>query len=96
MPTRRRSIRDLERYGPMRASSKLPMQERPTQCSAPGLRAARLAAGMSLEEVGTACGYGAGLVHAAEEGAVLHLGVISRISSTIPGHDLRTIRQEGF
>jgi hypothetical protein len=91
----KRTLSDLERQGPMRASSTLPIEERPTRCQAPGLQAARLAAGMSIEQVAEISGYGAGVVRAAENGAVYHWGTISRISSAIPGHNLRLIRDEG-
>jgi hypothetical protein len=96
MPTRRkRSIADLTRHGVFRASSGLPIEERPTRCQAPGLQAARLQAGMSIEQVSEACGYATGIVRAAEAGATYHWTTISRISSTIPNHNLSEIRAEG-
>jgi len=94
MPTRFRR-QDLESYGPMLASSKLPTEERPTRYTASGLRAAREAAQMTQQEVGDLCGYGAGVVAAMENGAAYHTTSISRVASVIPGHDLSLIRDEG-
>jgi hypothetical protein len=98
MPTRpygRRSSAQLERHGPMMASSKLPTQERPTFYTAPGLKAAREAASMTVEEVSALCGYSAGVVASMEAGTAYHSVTISRVSSVIPGHDLSLIREEG-
>jgi len=98
MPTRprgRRSSAQLERYGPMMASSKLPTEERPTFYTAPGLQAAREAAGMTVEQVAALCGYSAGVVSLMEAGTAYHSVTVSRVSSVIPGHDLSLIRDEG-
>ena len=84
-----------ERAAPMAASSKLPMSERPTRLRAPGLRAAREAAGMTVEDVARLCGYGADTIRRMEAGDSYHIGEISRAASVIPGHDLRLIRGEG-
>src|SRR4051794_10713204 len=96
--------RDDDGFGPlgspersgssMRASSKLPAQDRPTYYRAPGLQAAREAAGMSIAEVAQACGYGASIVAAMEAGEKFHSMSISRVASVIPGHDLSQIRDE--
>jgi hypothetical protein len=52
MPTRRsgrRSSMEVERHGPMMASSKLPTEERPTFYTAPGLQAGRRGRGREEE-----------------------------------------------
>lgn len=98
MPTRRagrRSTEVLESHGPMMASSKLPTEERPTYYTAPGLQAAREAAGMAVEEVADLCGYSPEVVSSMEAGKPYHSVTISRVSSAIPGHDLSLIRDEG-
>jgi len=94
---RTRSIEDLERIGKgaMRASSKLPSEERPTKYTASGFQAAREAAGMTQAEVAEASGYSVGLIAAIESGALYHTLTISRAAGVIPGCDLRLIRDEG-
>jgi ribosome-binding protein aMBF1 (putative translation factor) len=101
MPTRRsgrRSSREVERSfaGPIRASSKLPTEERPTHYAVKGgaLKAARLAAGMSVEQVAARSGYSVGVVESMEASATYHTVSISRVASVIPGHDLSKIRKE--
>lgn len=84
-----------ERIGPaMRASSKLPAQERPTYYRAVGLRQAREAANMTIEQVAALSGYGPEIVRSMENGTAYHTVSISRVSSVIPGHDLSLIRDE--
>jgi len=68
---------------------------RPTHYPAPGLRAAREAAGLTVEELGERCGYGAGVVAALEAGGTAHSQTISRIAANTGPHDLRRIRDEG-
>ena len=92
---RKRTLQDLERQGPMRASSKLPTEERPTKYVSVGLQAAREVAGMTVEEVASACGYNPGVIAQMERGIPFHTGSISRAASVIPNHDLRLIRAEG-
>jgi transcriptional regulator with XRE-family HTH domain len=79
----------------MRASSKLPSEERPTKYVASGLQAAREAASMTIQEVADACGYDPGTIASMERGAPYHTVSISRVSSVIEGHDLSQIRDEG-
>ena len=87
-------IRDSVRAG-MRASSKLPTEQRPIRYQAPGLAAAREAANMSVEEVAELCGYSPGVITAMESGVAFHTVSISRVASVIPNHDLSLIRDEG-
>jgi ribosome-binding protein aMBF1 (putative translation factor) len=96
VPVATRRRRDIEKYGPWRASSKLPSEERPTRYRAVGLQAAREAAGMTVEEVAQACGYPAAVIRSMESGtAEYHTLSISRASSVIPNHNLSEIRDEG-
>lgn len=78
----------------MGASSKLPTELRPTRYTAPGLQAVREAAGMTVEQVAEACGYGPSVIRAMEAGHLFHTVSISRVASVIPGHDLSLIRDE--
>jgi DNA-binding XRE family transcriptional regulator len=89
-----RRRRDVESFGPMQASSKLPAEERPIHTTAPGLQAAREAAGMTREQVAALCGYSVRTVEAMENGTSFHWMSISRVASVIPGHDLSQIRAE--
>ena len=84
-----------ERVAPMAASSRLPTGERPIRYRAVGLRAAREAAGMTVEEVARLCGYGPDMIRRMEDGHPYHTTEVSRAASVIPGHDLRLIRGEG-
>lgn len=81
-------------FDQMRASSKLPTAMRPTHYTAPGLRAAREAAGMTIEEVAELSGYGVGVIASLEAGHPHHTVSISRVASVIPGHNLAEIRDE--
>jgi DNA-binding XRE family transcriptional regulator len=78
----------------MKASSKLPTEQRPTRYVAVGLQAAREAASMTQAEVADIAGYNVGVVQQMERGQPFHTVRISRVSSAIPGHDLSQIRQE--
>ena len=78
----------------MRASEGQPTQSRPTFYQASGLQAARVAAGMTVEEVAELCGYSADVIRAMESGTPFHSVSISRVSSVIPNHDLSLIRDE--
>src|SRR5918994_1261206 len=93
--SRRRTLGQLERVtgSSMRASSKLPMDERPTRMTASGPQAARGAAGMTVEQLAEASNCSAGLIRSAEAGALLHVGLISRASCGLPPpfNDLRLI-----
>jgi transcriptional regulator with XRE-family HTH domain len=79
----------------MRASRKVPAQERPTFYLATGLQQARLDAGMSIKEVAAASGYNVGTIRSMESGTAYHSMSISRASSVIEGHDLSEIRDGG-
>jgi|SRR5215208_359956 len=96
---RNRSIEDLERIGKgaMRASSKLPSEQRPMRITASGLQQARLNASMSVQELAVASNCSPGLIAQIEAGARVHLLSISRASSGLPAphNDLRQIRDEG-
>jgi len=85
----------LERYGPMRASSKLPSERRPIKYTASGFQQAREAAGLSQAQVAEIAGYSVGVIAQIENGQRLHSLTISRASSAIPGHNLAEIRDEG-
>jgi Helix-turn-helix len=93
MATRYR--RDIERFGPWRASSKLPSEERPTRYTASGFQAARELAGMTQAEVAEISGYPVGVIAGIERGGTYHTLTVSRAASAIPGHDLSQIRDEG-
>jgi DNA-binding XRE family transcriptional regulator len=93
LATRYRRV-DLERYGPMLASSKLPSEERPTKYTASGFRAAREAAAMTVDEVAALCGYSRGVILGIENGGTYHTLTISRAASMIPNHNLSLIRDE--
>lgn len=81
--------------GPWVEGDRRPPEERPTHYRAPGLHAARLAAGLTVEELGERCGYGAAFVTMLEDGGTAHSQTISRIAANIGPHDLRQIRGEG-
>ena len=91
----KRSLADLQKHGPMRATQKVPAQERPTYYRAVGLQAAREAAGMTQAEVADLCGYSVGVIASMEAGTAYHTASISRAASVIPGHNLSLIRDEG-
>jgi hypothetical protein len=63
---------------------------------APGLRAARENAGMSIEQLAQASNCSENLIRSAEAGNLMHVGLISRASCGLPAphNDLRNIRDE--
>jgi len=91
----RRRRRNIEEFGPWRASSKLPSEERPTKYTASGFRAAREAAAMTVDEVAALCGYSRGVIVGIENGGTYHTLTISRAASVILNHNLSLIRDEG-
>jgi hypothetical protein len=94
----KRTLQDLERYGrgSMRASSKLPSEERPMRITASGFQQARINAGMSIEELAVASNCNPGLIARIEGGGRVHMLSISWASSGLPAphNDLRQIRDE--
>jgi ribosome-binding protein aMBF1 (putative translation factor) len=99
MPTRgkqRRTLQQLERFAGMRASSKLPSEQRPMRITASGLRPARLAAGMSVAELAAASNCDPGLIAMIEAGRRGHMLSISWASSGLPApfNNLAEIRDE--
>jgi hypothetical protein len=80
----------------MRASRKVPAEERPTKITASGLQAAREAAGLTREELAELSNSSVGVIAGIENGGRYHLLTISRASSGLPPphNDLRFIRDE--
>jgi ribosome-binding protein aMBF1 (putative translation factor) len=91
MVTRRTAITDPR----LRASRKLPAEQRPAKYSPSGLAEAREAAGVSIEELAQRTGYDASVIRSMEAGEPFHTVSISRVSAALGDHDLRQVRGEG-
>jgi transcriptional regulator with XRE-family HTH domain len=61
---------------------------------APGLEAARVAAGLTIAELAQRTGYPVSVIQALEAGGSAHTNTISRLAANIGPHDLRLIRKE--
>lgn len=70
-----------------------PLEERAAQCEAPGLRWAREAAGMTLEQLAERAGYTAAVVADIEDGKIVHRMVVSRLAGVL-GADPAVLRGE--
>jgi DNA-binding XRE family transcriptional regulator len=79
----------------MRASSRLPTEQRPIKYTASGFQQAREDAGLTRGEVAEISGYSVGVIAQIEAGYPFHTLTVSRASSAIPNHDLAEIRDEG-
>lgn len=69
------------------------LEGRGGQCKAPGLRPAREAAGVTLQELAEKTGYGTGQLAAIEGGEMVHRLCVSRIAATL-GVDPALLRGE--
>jgi hypothetical protein len=70
------------------------LEGRGGQCRAPGLPAAREAAGMTLEEPTERTGYGIGLLGSIEEGQMVHRMAVSRIAGVLGADPARPQRPD--
>lgn len=70
-----------------------PLEERAARCEAPGLRWAREAAGMTLEQLAEKAGYSVGVVADIEDGKIVHRMVVSRLAGVL-GADPAVLRGE--
>jgi ribosome-binding protein aMBF1 (putative translation factor) len=76
-----------------RWTSRGDLEGRGGQCHAPGLREAREAAGVTLEELAETTGYTPGQLRSIEDGQRVHRMVVSRISAAL-GVDHALLRGE--